>query len=186
MRGLKSTVLLVAIILAYATSSYALGLKLEREYVIPDSLPINSMSFADLDRDGYKELLFENSTLIARYSLKLETTTDYLPLAGSSAYWRYAYGYVDPDIRLDLIKIIVEPYEGGNRLRGIFFLSGVDYSASDTIEMLDIPDPEGYTDPYIGPTYEGQWVFSKLFFDLSDTQAPQIAYGVFALTDTAS
>jgi len=150
---------LSAVLLLASSASGGIILNPEFSYSIPDSLSIrSSVSFVDLDNDGYDELLIQHRDYIARFSLQDQTTVDYFRLKQDTLSRRYGWTLLDHDSHLDFMETIVLPYDSGNTLIGIYWLSSDGYAGGDSIRLLDLPDPQSVH-------YLDEWQFEKLFFE---------------------
>ncbi len=162
----------------------------ESEITLPDSFFINNnttFEFKNLDDDYVEEIIVENESIIASYSLKDNQTIDYFIKPIDTMLHKYTWGYIDNDSLLDFVKIFF-PAEPGvivcrhhewnpeiyrpRALAQIFF-SSLEFIPIDTITLAVMPEAR--------PSY---WSYSiqkikRLFWD--DTNSDSIPEIYFQL-----
>ncbi|MFH2035254.1 MAG: T9SS type A sorting domain-containing protein [Candidatus Zixiibacteriota bacterium] len=142
------------IVLFSFSSGFGADFILESE-ILFSNLPqyTGSISFVDLDGDGYDELIFENDDYITSYSLRYATEIESFTKKNDTILRKYAYGYLDDDTLLDFVEVF-RWYDGPEAISGYYleypvhikmlqYLSNIGYTSSDTVTLFTSPGSSG-------------------------------------------
>ncbi len=188
---LSAIVFLIAILSIHAEVTFIP----DAEIALPDSFFIDdntTFEFKDLNNDYVEEIIIENESIIASYSLKENRTIDYFIKPVDTILHEYTWGYINDDSLLDFVKIFF-PAEPGvyicphshpdfHRPKALaqIYLGGYEFTPADTITLAVLP--EAVTGIKI---YSIQKI-KRLFWDDTDSDGiPEIYFQLQILSQRA-
>jgi hypothetical protein len=149
-------ILIFLLMLGFVTANAKVTFIPDREITLPDSFYINNnttFEFTDLNDDYVEEIIVENESIIASYSLKDNETIDYFIKPVDTMLHKYTWGYIDNDSLLDFVKIFFPADTGVEvcihqsyypeiyrpKAKAIIYLSGNSFLSLDTIILIELP-----------------------------------------------